>query len=64
MFNKWMSFVRILYVKIRTNRITSDNQEILWVNMADLLNNFVKKRKMTEDFRMKMIITARKDVPL
>ena len=33
-------------------------------DMADLLNISTENRKMAEDFREKMIINARKDVPL
>ena len=32
--------------------------------MADLLNISTENRKMAEDFRVKMIINARKNVPL
>ena len=38
MFNKRMSLIRILYVKIRMNRIETENQGILGADMADLLN--------------------------
>jgi len=30
MFNKWMPFIRILYVKIRMNGILAENQGFLW----------------------------------
>ena len=33
-------------------------------DMADLLNISTENRKMAEDFRVKMIINARKNVPL
>jgi len=64
MFNKRMSLIRILYVKIRMNRIGTENQGVLCADMADLLNISTENRKMAEVFRRKMIINARKNVPL
>lgn len=38
MFNKRMSLIRILYVKIRMNRIGTEIKAFYGVDMADLLN--------------------------
>ena len=59
-----MSLIRILYVKIRMNRIGTENQAFYGADMAELLNISTENRKMAEDFREKMIINARKKVPL
>ena len=59
-----MSLIRILYVKIRMNRIGTENQGISGADMADLLNISTENRKMAKYFREKMIINARKNVPL
>ena len=59
-----MSHIRILYVKIRMNRIGTENQGIFGADMADLLNISTENRKMAKDFRVEMIINARKNVPL
>ena len=46
------------------NGIETENQGFYGADMADLLNISTENRKMAEDFREKMIINARKNVPL
>ena len=41
MFNKWMSIIRILYVKIRIDRNATEYQGFYRVWEADLLNIWV-----------------------
>ena len=59
-----MALIRILYVKIRMNRIGLKIKVFYGADMAGLLNIPTENRKMAEDFREKMIINARKNVPL
>lgn len=43
MFNKRMSLIRILYVKIRMNRIGTENQGVLWFWHGRFIKHFYGK---------------------
>lgn len=43
MFNKRMSIIRILYVKIRMNRIGTENQGSLWCWYGRFIKHFYVK---------------------
>lgn len=65
-----MSLIRILYVKIRMNRIGSENQGVLWFWHGRFIKHFYVKSQNggrfsgEDDNKCKMIINARKNVPL